>query len=190
MTWHAYPKLVTPALQAFSTPLLGVSNARLWSMSFRNDEQLDLLDLLFDAETDQQGSFFRTVVFECPVEVSLNWTLSDREKEVLSNGFGRAGARPGDVIDYMTGENSYVFHKWKTVHKSDLWFDAELKKKYDKELEKLGCRGMSRMTTEQSRKLYENLVQNLKRLELLGDWWREGHVPVNGAIPRPAGIEP
>ena len=129
-------ELLTPGLQAISTPLLGITNARQWTMSFRNDEQVDLLDLLFD---DERGrDFFRTVVFECPVEVSLNWTLSQEEKDVLTSGFGRAGADPRTELalikDYMIGRDSFKFRKWKIAHRTDPTFQADLKAKYDKQL--------------------------------------------------------
>lgn len=177
LTWHADRELVTPGLQAVSTPLLGISNARQWTMSFRNDEQVDLLDLLFDDEKSRD--FFRTVVFECPVEVSLNWQLSAREKAILSSGFGRAEADPreelGRTKDYLIGQASYEFHKWKVAHRNDPSFQRDLKAKYDEQLETLGIRGTERLTVGQSQQLYENIVMNLKRLELARDWWCSDH---------------
>ncbi len=176
LTWHADRRLLTPGLQAISTPLLGIANARQWTMSFRNDEQVDLLDLLFD---DERGrDFFRTVVFECPVEVSLNWTLKQAEKEILMSGFGPAGASPREGLararDYLIGRDSYDFHKWKIDHRNDSSYAAALKARYDAQLEALGVRGTHRLTPPQSQQLYESIIQNLKRLELLRDWWSEG----------------
>ena len=55
----------------------GISNARQWTMSFRNDEQVDFApSSLFDKGQRAQEYFRKTVVFECPVDVSLNWTLT------------------------------------------------------------------------------------------------------------------
>lgn len=177
LTWHADRELITPGIQAISTPLLGISNARQWTMSFRNDEQVDLLDLLFDDEKSRD--FFRTVVFECPVEVSLNWQLSLREKDILASGFGRAEADPRDELtrtkDYLIGRDSYEFHKWKVEHRNNPTFQADLKTKYAEQLRILGIQGTERLSLAQSQQLYENIVMNLKRLELLRDWWRAGH---------------
>ena len=106
-------------------------------MAFRNDEQVDLQDLLFD---DERGrDFFRTVVFECPVDVSLNWKLTDREKAILTGGFGRPDAdAPGGALarvkDYMTGRDSYEFHKWRIDHRNDPTFQRQLKARYDEQL--------------------------------------------------------
>ena len=179
LTWNADRELVTPGIQAISTPLLGISNARQWTMSFRNDEQVDLLDLLFDDEKSRD--FFRTVVFECPVEASLNWQLSAREKEVLSSGLGPAGVDPhvqlGRIKDYLTGRDSFEFHKWKIAHANDPTFQAAVKARYARELHALGIRETHRLSARQTQQLYENVVMNLKRLELLRDWWHEERAP-------------
>lgn len=176
LTWNGISKLVGPGLQALSTPLAGVTNSWQWTMAFRNDEQVDLLDLLFDGKPGRD--FFRTVVFECPVDVSLNWKLTPREKEILSAGFGKAEADPRDELakikDYMTGKDSYEFHKWKIEHRNDRDFQIRLKEKYDKELRELGFTDTDRLTARESQTLYENVVKNLKRLELLSDWWGTG----------------
>ena len=70
-------------------------------MAFRNDEQVDLQDLLFDELSGRD--FFRTVVFECPVDVSLNWRLTEREKAILVGGFGRPDAAPEDELARREG---------------------------------------------------------------------------------------
>ncbi len=178
LVWHGGSKLIRPGLQAISTPLIGVTNARTWTMAFRNDEQVDLQDLLFD---EKQGSdFFRTVVFECPVEVSLNWKLSDREKAVLIGGFGRPDATPRQelsrVKDFMTGRDSYEFHKWRIDHRNSPSFLRQLKERYDEQLRALGIADTARLSPLDSQKLYENVIRNLKRLELLADWWESGRV--------------
>jgi hypothetical protein len=176
LVWHGGSKLARPGLQAISTPLIGVTNARNWTMAFRNDEQVDLQDLLFD---DKRGSdFFRTVVFECPVEVSLSWKLTEREKAVLAGGFGRPEATPREELarlkDYMTGRDSYEFHKWRIDHRNDPDFLRALKERYDEQLRVLGIPGIDRLSVHGSQAIYENVVKNLKRLELLADWWNAG----------------
>ena len=178
LVWHAGSRLLRPGLQAITTPLIGVTNARTWTMAFRNDEQVDLQDLLFD--TRRGSDFFRTVVFECPVEVSLSWKLTAREKALLAGGFGRPDATPREelarVKDYMTGRDSYEFHKWRIEHRNDPDFDRALKARYDDQLRALGVEGVERLSVQESQRLYENVVKNLKRLELLADWWSEGRV--------------
>jgi hypothetical protein len=178
LLWHGGSRLVRPGLQAISTPLIGVTNARVWTMAFRNDEQVDLQDLMFD---EKRGSdFFRTVVFECPVEVSLNWKLSEREKAVLIGGFGRPDATPrkelSRVKDFMTGRDSYEFHKWRIDHRNSPTFPQQLKERYDEQLRALGIVDTGRLSVLESQKLYENVIRNLKRLELLADWWETGRV--------------
>jgi hypothetical protein len=176
LVWHAGSRLLRPGLQAISTPLIGVSNARDWTMAFRNDEQVDLQDLLFDELSGRD--FFRTVVFECPVDVSLSWKLTDREKAILEGGFGRPDATPSEelarVSDYLTGADSYAFHKWRIEHRNDPDYEQQLKARYDRELEILGVADTSRLSAAESQSLYENLLKNLKRLAMLVDWWEVG----------------
>lgn len=99
---------------------------------------------------------------------------------MLAAGFGRPAAAPraelSRVADYMTGRESYEFHKWKIDHRNDASFHRDLKERYDVQLRALGVTGTDRLTAAESRSLYENVVQNLKRLELLADWWHEGRV--------------
>jgi hypothetical protein len=178
LVWHGGSKVFRPGLQAITTPLIGITNARQWTMAFRNDEQVDLQDLLFD---DEQGrDFFRTVVFECPVDVSLNWKLTEREKAILTGGFGRPDAAPREELsrirDFMTGKDSYEFHKWRIDHRNDPTFERQLKARYDEQLRVLGVRGTERLTVRESQSLYENVVKNLKRPEMLADWWTTGRV--------------
>ena len=68
----------------------------------------------------------------------------------------------------MTGRDSYEFYKWKIEHRNDATFQAQLKARYDEQLRVLGFRGTRRLTLRESQQLYENVVQNLKRLELCG----------------------
>lgn len=176
LLWHAGSRVLRPGLQAISTPLIGVTNARDWTMAFRNDEQVDLQDLLFDELRGRD--FFRTVVFECPVDVSLSWKLTDREKAILEGGFGRPDAAPREelarVRDYLTGADSYAFHKWRIAHRNDPGFEQRLKERYDRELATLGVTDTQRLTAAESQSLYENVLKNLKRLALLVDWWEVG----------------
>jgi len=53
-------------------------------------------------------------------------------------------------------------------------FRRELKARYDEQLRALGVTTTDRLSLEESQSLSENVVKNLKRLELLADWWRTG----------------
>jgi hypothetical protein len=113
-----------------------------------------------------------------PVDVSLSWKLTEREKAILEGGFGRADATPREelarVRDYLTGADSYAFHKWRIEHRNDPGFQEQLKERYDRELAALGVADTDRLTAAESQSLYENLLKNLKRLALLVDWWEVG----------------
>jgi hypothetical protein len=97
-------------------------------------------------------------------------------------GFGSPDANPADelarVTDYLTGRDSYEFHKWRLENRDQPDFRRNLKARYDEQLRALGIEGTQRLTVEQSQSLYENVVKNLKRLELLADWWNEGKAGV------------
>jgi hypothetical protein len=109
-----------------------------------------------------------------------DWKLTEREKAILTGGFGRPDAAPREelsrVLDFMTGKDSYEFHKWRIDHRNDPTFQQRLKARYDEQLHALGVRATERLTAQESQNLYENVVKNLKRLELLADWWNTGRV--------------
>ena len=187
LTWRAGQELLTAGSQAFTTPLRGISAARQWTMSFRNDEQMELLDELFDDDKNAKEGFFRTVVFECPVAVSLNWKLSDEEKEILSRSLGRNESndlrtRLDDVEDYQIGGGYYEMAKQKTVLKDESTHERKMKEMYDEQLRKLGFKHVAHLTRQESEKRYHNVMNNLKRLELLRAWWQEGHAPVKAPV--------
>ncbi len=86
-------------LQFLSSPLEGVLQARNSVMSFRNDEQIEVLSEWFRTNTGRP-EFFQTVVFECPASASLSWHITDEERnDILScldpicqiNGNGEMG---------------------------------------------------------------------------------------------------
>jgi hypothetical protein len=76
--------------QWLTSPLEGMAAARQANMSFRNDEQVEVLsnviNLWPDSPVKDQG-FCTTVVFECPKEASLNWRILPRERREIENGF-------------------------------------------------------------------------------------------------------
>ena len=63
---------------------------------------------------NKDSRFFETVVFECPVEASLNWKLNQDEQELISLGFGEAwrdsgadrlpGGRPAARADRQSSD--------------------------------------------------------------------------------------
>ena len=59
-----------------TTPGEGALSARGWTMSFRNDEQVRMLDDHFNGI---EPGLFETFVFENPVAFGLNWFLSERD---------------------------------------------------------------------------------------------------------------
>jgi predicted acylesterase/phospholipase RssA len=76
--------------QWITSPLEGLSTARQANMSFRNDEQAEILNNVINLDPESpvtnQG-FYTTVVFECPKEASLSWALTPQEKRDIQNGF-------------------------------------------------------------------------------------------------------
>jgi hypothetical protein len=71
-------------------PLEGLSTARQANMSFRNDEQVEVLSNVINNWPDspvRNRGFFTTVVFECPKEASLNWAITNQERQDIERGF-------------------------------------------------------------------------------------------------------
>jgi hypothetical protein len=68
------------ALESITGPAVGASNALQSTMSFRNDELLQVLDDWFN-NPDASDVPFTTVVFEFPGEIAMSWYLSDAEIE-------------------------------------------------------------------------------------------------------------
>jgi hypothetical protein len=83
-------------LEWLTTPPEGLFNAQMWTTSFRNDEQLELLANVFNGR--QGPLFFTTATFEFSGEVSLSWYLTGREQLVLQQEAQRQGGS-----DAMTG---------------------------------------------------------------------------------------
>jgi hypothetical protein len=71
-------------LEEFTAPGEGLFRARQAIMSFRNDEQVQVVNDLLNAEP--HPPFFTTVVFECPAEVALSWYLTTEERDTIKAG--------------------------------------------------------------------------------------------------------
>jgi hypothetical protein len=65
-------------------PPAGALKARESVMSFRNDEQLQMLDIMLN--DPKRPNFFTTVVFERPGRAAMSWYLSTAEAESITQG--------------------------------------------------------------------------------------------------------
>lgn len=176
LTWQANRRVVGAGSQAITTPLSGISSARQWTMSYRNDEQVELLDELFGEAAGSE--FFRTVVFECKIEASLSWNLSIAERNMIENGFGE----PGQVKDYF-GADAAEHARWEDENRAAPDYPQRLKARFDEQLRLMGFTPKARGTLRTSEELYRNVLNNRKRLVLLKDWWDSKRRP----LPVPAG---
>jgi hypothetical protein len=164
ITFDVLERNVKPGLYPVTTPLSGVTAARQWTMSFRNDEQVELLDEIFNDEDDNRRDFFRTVVFECPVSASLSWNLNDEEKTMIRSGFG--GEKEG-----QTPSSRPIASKSETTTPEES--NAIRIAGYRQELEKLGFEKSTirRLNETQLGELRKNVIGNRKRIQLLKNWW-------------------
>jgi hypothetical protein len=175
LTWQASRRILGPGSQSITTPLSGISSARQWTMSYRNDEQVELLDELFGEAAGSE--FFRTVVFECPIEASLSWNLSVAERQMIENGFGA----PGRVKDYF-GADAAEQARWQDENRNAPDYPGLLKIRFDEQLRTLGFAPKSRGSLRTSEELYKNVLNNRKRLVLLKDWWDSKRRPLPSPI--------
>jgi hypothetical protein len=171
LTWQANRRILGPGSQSMTTPLSGISSARQWTMSYRNDEQVELLDELFGEAAG--SAFFRTVVFECPIEASLSWNLSIAERQMIENGFGE----PVRVKDYF-GADAAEHARWQDENRDAPDYPLQLKARIDEQLRALGFAPKARGSLRSSEELYKNVLNNRKRLVLLKDWWDSKRRPL------------
>jgi hypothetical protein len=73
--------VLSRGLECISSPLEGLFSAREWANSFRNDEQLGVQTDYFDRAI--KDLFFTTVAFEFGGDASLNWYLTQQEKQSI-----------------------------------------------------------------------------------------------------------
>ncbi len=183
LTWKVGRNVVEPGLQPLNTPLHGVSTARQWSMSFRNDEQLELIDGMFDEKVAQDEEFFRTVVFECPVEAALSWTLSDAERTVLKESLPiDLSITKIDKLKAQVEKRLALLSKDKATGAAN---KADIVRIYSQEWEQIGLPDLSSPSPSEGIRLYENLIKNVERLNLLVKWWEGKKQPP--APPSPGG---
>jgi hypothetical protein len=75
---------VTTGAQWLTTPVAGLLSSRQSVMAYRNDEQIERLQVEFAPETEKwQRPFITTLVFEAPRDVSMSWYLTQRETRLL-----------------------------------------------------------------------------------------------------------
>lgn len=80
-------------------------------------------------------------------------------------------------------QESREFHTWRIDHRNNRTFQRNLQSRYDEELRAIGIGGTERHTVAESRYLHENVIRNLKRLEILADWWNTGRTD---SVPMPS----
>ena len=72
-------------------------SAYQWSMSYRNDEQLSLLEAEFNSRKPGSGPandsnefrFFETFVFENPIDFAMNWFIDPSEVQRMAGSLER-----------------------------------------------------------------------------------------------------
>jgi hypothetical protein len=84
---EAAPKRIGRALQGITSPAEGLFNARAASQLLRNNQQMRLVEALYQARLGREGAdaprFIRRFVFEAYAEASMSWYLPDGELESL-----------------------------------------------------------------------------------------------------------
>ncbi len=161
LTNSVFERNVGHVLHPVMTPVSGAATARSWTMSFRNDEQVELLDELFNAQETEEDAFFRTVVFECPVEASLSWNLSEEEIVNITAGFGAKD--PGKIEPEPAppeGQDAPDAEKRENLHKRKMLKAIGI-----------GEKRIAALRDTQVKELHENIFGNRKRIQLLRNWW-------------------
>jgi hypothetical protein len=82
-------KRLETGTQWLTSPPTGAVTARESVMSFRNDEQVEVLDAYFHSFPYLRGQaepFFTTAVFERPGAVGMNWYLRPSDRELIVRG--------------------------------------------------------------------------------------------------------
>ncbi len=87
------------SLQWLTSPVEGAFSARDWSMSFRNDQLVRVLDDTLNHNDERR--FFETFIFENPAEFAMNWFVSDDDIRAMQYSIGASDvttnpAEPGD----------------------------------------------------------------------------------------------
>jgi hypothetical protein len=84
--------ILSRGLEWLTSPPQGFLHARDWTMSFRNDQQLEVLTEFFDERV--ANLFFTTAAFEYPGNASLSWYLADHERDSILREAERLGQAP------------------------------------------------------------------------------------------------
>jgi predicted acylesterase/phospholipase RssA len=75
--------ILARALSEFVTPAQGILQARQATMTFRNDEQVEMWSELVEAG---KRVTFTTAVYECPAHVAMSWYLTELEADAMEIG--------------------------------------------------------------------------------------------------------
>ena len=194
LTRDALSAIVDPGSYPFSTPLQGFFSAREWSMSFRNDEHLELFDELANSPDDgsSDADFFRTIVFECPVAASTSWKLNPDETSRIRLGMGPDNLEAPNIrdfrlaekkkIDEIKSERDEVERKrirdgksspCNTSKESRLNWEylGRFHEERVKVLRDIGYKFAGTGSIDENRKLYDNVLGNIRRRGFIQDWW-------------------
>ena len=172
ITWGAPDALLAPGFFPVNTPLQGISSARQWSMSFRNDEQVEMFDTLLRTAgpSNHEPNFFRTVVFECPVPASLSWSLSEQEKAWIQSGL------PTKNVEYSLVQQSDLDRldskRGQGKIKEREYIESQTKI-YTDALAQLNYRHLEHHSLREIKDIYANLMNNQNRIKFLKLWWDE-----------------
>ena len=104
-----------------TTPFRAALSAYQWSMSYRNDEQLSLLEAEFNSRKPGSGPandsngfrFFETFVFENPIDSAMNWFIDPSEIERMADSLAReTQSDKDDRAHKHNKEQLLAFEKW------------------------------------------------------------------------------
>ena len=77
--------------ESLTGPVSGIMAARQGVMVFRNDEQIETLDTMFNSSKGE--GFFTTVVFECSSTAAMNWYVPEKEVDDIVADLGQDSNR-------------------------------------------------------------------------------------------------
>jgi hypothetical protein len=108
-------------MYGLTTPFRAALSAYQWSMSYRNDEQLSLLQAAFNyrkpdsgpAKDSNEFRFFETFVFENPIDTAMNWFIDPSEIERMAASLKQETQSDQDAWAH-NNEQLRAFKKWWT----------------------------------------------------------------------------
>jgi hypothetical protein len=96
----------------FTSPIEGALGARDWSMLYRNEEQLRLLDDTFN-QTEASPRMFESFVFTYSGGAAMNWTIADRDIEDMVKSISAGnGAEKANAIETFNNRQMAKLIAW------------------------------------------------------------------------------